>query len=336
MGDVEATKEMSQGVNQQPFGVSVVIVNYNTKDKLRQCLQALSNSNLEDVAGMEVIVVDNASSDNSPEMVGLEFPKVELVRNSKNVGFGSANNIGIRGALHELVLLLNSDAYVDSESIRTLVQVFDDPTVVAAGPKLLNPDGTLQESSCNRLTLWAVYCEQMYLEKIFPSSKLFSPYWNSRWHHETSETEQVMGACLMMRRGLELFDERFFLYCEDTELCKRLRRHGKILYVPESEVTHDLGSSSDSSRWRAIAFYNRGKELYFQIHHGKLQSFLCWWFNRSGAFLRAFMWTAAAVLSLNKVPSWGQKAALFWKVFSAPISGPPDPRSTQTLPRSAE
>ncbi|MBX3118818.1 MAG: glycosyltransferase [Fimbriimonadaceae bacterium] len=403
-----------------PLPVSVVIVSYNTRDKLRQCLYHLQEDQQSTGVGYEIIVVDNNSNDGSAGVVSEDFPEVRLIRNATNVGFGTANNIGIRAATRDLVLLLNSDAYVDSGAIQRLVEVFDplhtqekagglsssmtkqhsahsqaevtedsdpprdaiptvevfdplhtqekaggssssmtgqhsahsqaevtvdsdpppnDPSpganpVVAAGARLLNPDRTLQESSCNELTLWAVFCEQSYLEKLFPNSRLFSPYWNSRKHNGTAEVEQVMGACMMMRKGFEFFDERFFLYCEDTELCKRLRKQGKILYVPSAQVTHDLGSSSDASRWRAVAFYNRGKELYFEIHHGKTAAFMCWWLNRWGAFLRGLVWTLIAVLSLNKNPEWIERAKLFWKVLAAPKLGPPDPRSSRTPPHT--
>ncbi len=310
--------------------VSVVIVSYNTVNELRYCLNLLEADQWANEVGYEVIVVDNASIDGSREMVRKEYPGVKLILSPSNVGFGSANNLGIKAAMRNLVLLLNSDAYVHPGAIQTLVKVFDDPTVVAAGPKLLNTDGSLQESSCNGLTLWAVFCEQLYLEKLFPHSPFFSPYWNSRKHHETAEVEQVMGACLMMRKGLALFDERFFLYCEDTELCKRLRNEGRILYVPEAEVTHALGSSSDASRWKAVAFYNRGKELYFKIHHGPVASFVCWWLNRTGALIRLIVWLLASVATFGRRDAFKQRTLLFLAVLLAPINGPRDPRLDQT------
>src|SRR5690606_15979578 len=126
--------------------------------------------------------------------------------------------------------LLNSDAKPQPGAIRTLAQSFiTHPDAVACGGRLEFPDGRLQPSSCNRLTLWAVFCEQFFLEKLFSNSNFLSPYWNSAKLIEKStqshKVAQVMGACLMMRPG-ERFDERFFLYCEDTELCHRLQNHG--------------------------------------------------------------------------------------------------------------
>lgn len=298
--------------------VSVIVVSFNTLEKLRHCLSCIEPEH-------ETIVVDNASTDGSPEMVQAEFPDVKLIRNKQNRGFGAANNQGVDAASRELVLFLNSDAYAEPGAIDGLAAEFTGPAIVGAGGQLLNPDGTRQHSSANKLTLWAVFCEQLYLEKLFPSVPFFRPYWNSfLLGDKTSPTEQVMGACLMIRPR-ERFDERFFLYCEDTELCHRLRRHGKILYVPSARFTHDLGSSSAATRWVAIARYNRGKELYFRIHYGPFSMGVCWALDRLGALLRLLAWGTAFVATLGKRPRFNEQTATFWRVLTAPVAGPPRP-----------
>ncbi|MBS1716131.1 MAG: glycosyltransferase family 2 protein [Armatimonadetes bacterium] len=294
--------------------VTVIVVSYNTADKLERCLAAVGQDH-------PVIVVDNASSDGSVEMARMKFPWVRLIANEKNLGFGAANNQGLRECKTPLALLLNSDAYADPGAIDRLASVFQDEGVVAAGGRLLNPDRTLQQSSSNQLTLWAVFCEQTGLEKLFPTSKFWSPYWNSSSFSATGESYQVMGACLMMR-PVELFDERFFLYCEDTELCYRLRKHGKILYVPEATFIHDLGSSGSGARWRSVAWYNRGKELYFSIHHGAMASGCCWVMDRFGALLRVLI---SLPLMVVKPSSGVAKLKTFLAVLFAPISGPARP-----------
>jgi N-acetylglucosaminyl-diphospho-decaprenol L-rhamnosyltransferase len=300
--------------NAQP--VSVVIVSYNTCDLLRRCLQSLSEAD-------EIIVVDNASADGSAEMVLAEFPETRLIRNKRNIGFGAANNLGIGTAQHELVLLLNSDARATSGAVAALASVFEDPGVVAAGGKLTHPDGKLQESAANELTLWAVFCEQFYLEKLFPTSKWLSPYWVSRRLLKRSDqphpVAQVMGACLMMRKGADRFDERFFLYCEDTELCRRLQKHGRILYAPRSQFEHELGASSSGTRWQSVALYNRGKELYFEIHRGKVAASLCWGLNRAGSLLRFVVWGIAALVTLGTVGRFRRHAGLFFRTLFAPM-----------------
>jgi hypothetical protein len=264
-------------------------------------------------------VVDNASVDGSAEMVEREFPLVTLIRNAQNVGFGAANNQALAAASGELILYLNSDAYAHENAIDRLAEVFGDPTVIAAGGMLLNIDGTLQQSTANELTLWAVFCEQTLLEKFFPKHRLLSPYWNTARLLDTylPETPQVMGACLMTRRKDIRWDERYFLYCEDTDLCRRLRKFGRILYVADAIFTHELGTSS-KDRSLAIARYNRGKEIYFRIHHGRVSAGVCWMFNRAGALLRLVASGCAALFR----PSARTTARQWSKVLLAPISGP--------------
>jgi N-acetylglucosaminyl-diphospho-decaprenol L-rhamnosyltransferase len=298
--------------------VSVVVVSYNTRDKLQRCLRCIEPEH-------EIIVVDNASGDGSADMVAQQFPTAKLIRNRNNRGFGSANNQGMDIATRELILFLNSDAYAEPGAIDRLAKEIDSRDVVGAGGQLLNPDGSRQLSSANSLTLWAVICEQLYLEKVARNSAFLNPYWNSdRIGLKTTPVTQVMGACLMIRPR-ERFDERFFLYCEDTELCYRLRRHGKILYVPEAKFTHDLGSSSADTRWIAVARYNRGKELFFRLHHGPFSMGTCWLLDRLGALLRLGAWSCLYLFTGARNHERKQKVKMFWKVLTAPFSGPPRP-----------
>lgn len=191
--------------------VSVVVVSYNTSAALRKCLEAIESHH-------DVIVVDNGSTDGSPEMVQSDFPDVRLIQNTDNRGFGAANNQGMALAQKDLVLFLNSDCYAHPGAISRLALAFRDASVVAAGGMLLNPDGSLQDSIANRLTLWTVFLEQTFLGR--------KGYWRTQRALEEAgpgdaEVPQIMGACLMIR-PIERFDERIFLYCEDTELCARL------------------------------------------------------------------------------------------------------------------
>jgi len=293
--------------------VSVVVVNYNTKVELRRCIDSIDPV-------CEIIVVDNASQDGSVEMLR-EEPRIRLIESSENVGFGPGNNLGIAVASRPLVLLLNSDAWVTAGAIVELAKVFEDEQVVAAGGRLLNPDGTTQESCSNELNLWAVFCEQLWLEKLLRRSRVFSPYWMSSRLLSCGDgaqpVGQVMGACLMFR-PVERFDERFFLYCEDTELCYRLRQHGKILYAPGAKFYHELGVSSGQFRWRAVAMYNCGKELYFKIHRGGIPSLTCWLLDRTGAFLRLVCWLLATMGSIGTNEHTRSQVVTFWKVLTAP------------------
>ncbi|MBI1755848.1 MAG: glycosyltransferase family 2 protein [Fimbriimonas ginsengisoli] len=308
--------------------VSVVVVNHNTRAQLRRCLLSIEDRH-------EVIVVDNASTDGSAEMVRKEFPKAIVIENEENLGFGAANNIGMEQAQGELVLFLNSDAYAEQGAIDRLANGFTDASVVAAGGRLLNKDGSLQESSTNELTLWTVFCEQTYLERLFPTCPFLSPYWNSRRNARCGQVAQVMGACLMIV-PIERFDERFFLYCEDTELCKRLSAKGRILYVPTAHFYHELGSSSSAQRWRAVARYNRGKELYFRIHRGLVAAAACWVMDRFGALLRLVVWSLATAASLGLRKPWRERVGLFARVLTAPVAGPDARPGAKLTPGDAQ
>jgi N-acetylglucosaminyl-diphospho-decaprenol L-rhamnosyltransferase len=302
----------------QQSRISVVVVSYNTVDKLRRCLSCIEPEH-------EIIVVDNGSSDGSAAMVKAEFPRARLLENSGNVGFGAANNQGMELARRELVLFLNSDAYAEPGAISLLASAIDYETV-AVGGRLLNPDGSTQDSVANELSLWAVFCEQFYLEKLFKGSAFFSPYWITQRVLDRGNVAvpQVMGACLLSK-PIERFDERFFLYCEDTDLCKRLHKHGKIEFVPDARFVHELGSSSvGASRWLSVARYNRGKELYFSIHHGGLASLVCWALNRKGAFFRLLAYLLVSVPTLGRA---ADRVRLWWKVLTAPVRGPDRPPS---------
>jgi GT2 family glycosyltransferase len=249
----------------------------------------------------------------------------------------------------ELALFLNSDACATAGALRALVSVMDSsPDVVACGGMLVGPDGRLQESCASALTLWAVFCEQTLLEKVFPASPVLSPYWMSRRLLSTVggvsgsdgmtyagasqaasfDVEQVMGACLCVR-PVERFDERFFLYFEDTELCRRLRRHGRIVYVPSAVFRHELGASSEA-RWQAVARYNRGKELYFALHHDRFASFVCLVSDRMGALLRLVAWSLAAVVSLCSWAVARRRVGLFFRVLISPVAGPELPMDALT------
>lgn len=299
--------------------VTVIVVSYNTCESLRRCLASLEGQ------AAEVIVVDNASRDGSPAMVLEEFPWVRLARSSVNRGFGRANNIGLTLASYEACLLLNSDCVAESGAIDKLFQAYTgcSPDPVAAGGGLYHrapaSRENLQESAAGRLTLWAVLCEQLYLEKLFPGSRVLSPYWRSHraFDQEIAQVEQVMGACLMLNRR-HRFDERFFLYCEDTELCHRLRQEGPIIYVPGAAFYHELGASTSTRRWWAVAMYNRGKELFFSVHQGALAMMACWLLNRLGALIRLVVWLLVWLLTLGRRGSPG----LWVRVLFAPPVGP--------------
>lgn len=303
--------------------LTVIIVNYNTRDRLRTCLKELGTEH-------EVIVVDNASRDDSVQMTELEFPHVKIIKNIKNKGFGPGANQALDMMTGELALLINADCRPRGDSVRRLVEAMGEaPDAIAVGPRLVFPDGATQKSCAGNLTLWAVFCEQFGLDKVFPWTRLFSPYWETDRLMSTTgnvhEVDQVMGAAILFKPILK-FDPDYFLYCEDTDLCYRLGKVGLIYYVKDAVFEHELGASSRFFRWETIARYNRGKELFFDKHYGRPAKAVCILFNRLGALSRLLVWFLFTILSFGAWKKAWEKCGQWWKVLFVPRVGPALPR----------
>jgi hypothetical protein len=297
--------------------VSVIIVSYNTRELLRECIESILCEQGDGLA-VEVIVVDNASADGSAAMVAERFPQVRLIANPDNRGFGAACNQGLEVARGRYALILNADIRAQPGALQRLVGFMDaHPDAAICGGQLRYPDGRIQPSCARELTLWWVFCEQSMLAKLFPRTRLFGGYWRTHWDLRTTiETEQVMGACMMLRRPFPRFDEDYFLYCEDTDLCYRVRQAGgKNYYVHDAVFVHHLGASGEPQRAQMVIYYNRGKERYFRKFHGAWQARVCRWLNKGGALLRVLLGLAGVVLTLGRRAGFRRYAATFWQVW---------------------
>lgn len=291
--------------------LSVIVVAYKSRETIGRCLSSLP-------PGAEVIVIENPFGADDIEETSL--PRgIHYRRNERNVGFGRACNQGLHLATADYVLVLNPDAWADRpHDVQKLVDFLDhNSDAIAVGGRLVLPDGTVQLSCARELSLGRVFLEQTLLEKLIKG------YWIDT-SRETSaiKVSQVTGACFAMKRvdGHFLrFDDRFFLYCEDTELMKRLAPHGAIYHLPTAVFHHELGASSNRNRWFAVACYNRGKELCFDIHHGKPAQVLCFLLNRFGALLRLTMWSILTALTLGTVRRFRENAWTFARVLLAPL-----------------
>jgi GT2 family glycosyltransferase len=300
-----------------PPEVSVIIVSYNTRELLRECIESILCEQ-GDGLGVEVIVVDNASADGSAAMVAERFPQVRLIANPDNRGFGAACNQGLEVAQGRYALILNADIRAQPGALQRLVEFMDaHPDAAICGGQLRYPDGRIQPSCARDLTLWWVFCEQSMLAKLFPRTRLFGGYWRTHWDLRTTiETEQVMGACMMLRRPFPRFDEDYFLYCEDTDLCYRVRQAGgKIYYVHDAVFVHHLGASGEPQRAQMVIYYNCGKERYFRKFHGAWQARVCRWLNKGGALLRVLLGLGGVMLTLGRHAGFRRYAATFWQVW---------------------
>ena len=241
--------------------LSVIIVNYNVKYFLEQCLYSVRAA----VTGMdaEVFVVDNNSTDGSVEYLRPKFPEVVFIENKDNPGFAKANNQAIRQCTGEYVLLLNPDTVVGEESLRSLCfQMDEDPEIGAIGVKMLNGHGVfLPESKRAFPSPWVSFCKIFGLSKLFPNSPAFAryslPYLDKE---QTHKVEVLAGAFMLLRHEaldkVGLLDESFFMYGEDIDLSYRIVLGGyKNLYVPE-RILHYKGESTKHGDLRYIrAFY---------------------------------------------------------------------------------
>lgn len=257
--------------------LSIVIVNWNVRDLLRDCLKSVYAAWRADRDALEVIVVDNASNDGSSAMIRAEFPRVVLIENWDNVGFTVGNNQAIEQALGRYVMLLNPDTEVLDDAPGSMVRYMDDhPHVGVVAPKLLDPDGTVQPSRRRFPTLATAFLESTVLQQWWPDNKVLRAYYMcDTSDDETQDIDWGVGACLTVRRQITeqvgLLDETFFMYSEEMDWCYRIKQAGwRIVYLPAAEVIHYGGQSSKQVIAAQHIHFQRSKIRFFRKHWGAL------------------------------------------------------------------
>lgn len=255
--------------------VSVVIVSWNTRNLLERCLISVYRSRLAS-AELEVLVVDNGSSDGSPEMVAERFPETLLITSSRNLGFARANNLAMQQATGDYLLLLNSDAELLGDALQRLVQCADrHPAVAVVGPQLLNPDGTVQSSRRGFPTITTAFLESTVLQRWLPRHRALQRYYLlHRGDQEMQEVDWLVGACLLVRRTAVQeagsLDEDYFMYSEELDWCRRFAEAGwRSLYCPEARVIHYGGQSSEQDLFHRHVRFQYSKCRYFEKYHGR-------------------------------------------------------------------
>lgn len=250
--------------------VSIVIVSWNTRDLLRGCLRSLEEHSGD--LRTEVLVVDNGSSDGSPEMVRNEFSAVRLVRNESNRGFARAANQGMREANGRHSLLLNPDTRMLPDALWKMVAFLDeDAKAAVCGPQLVFEDGRPQNSVAPFPTLATELLNKSLLRLLFP--RRFPQ--KEVGGREPREVESVIGAAMMVKaaaaREVGLLDEEYFLFLEETDWCLRFRKAGwKVYQFPAVRVVHFQGKSAKRAHAGARIEYSRSRYVYFRKHHGPL------------------------------------------------------------------
>jgi GT2 family glycosyltransferase len=280
--------------------VGIVIVNWNTRDLLRGCLRSLAAS--EPSVKRRVVVVDNASSDNSAAMVRTEFPEVTVLENAQNIGYAAANNLGLRQLgfgqpcapdAPRYALLLNPDTELPPDALRAMIARLDaDPKIGAGGPRLVLPNGKL-DLACRRsfptpeVAMWRM----LGLSKLFPKSRLFGRY-NLTYLDEHLETEVdcVVGAFMMVRREaiarVGLLDEAFWMYGEDIDWAYRIKQDGwKILYYPKVTVLHIKRAASRLNPRTRLEF-QRASLIFYYKHYARQTPRLMHWAVLAGLLIK--------------------------------------------------
>lgn len=254
------------------FSYPILIVNFNGGEHLAHCLDSIAAQ----APNADVLIVDNDSSDDSERAVGAQHSRVTLRRNSVNLGFARAVNQGVAATRGDLILVLNPDCRLLPAAVETLVtEIRSHPDCGIAAPQVLNDNGTIQGNARgdpNMLT--GLFGRTTFLTHVFPGSRVArrnvqldaaAPGTVSR------DVDWVSGACMLIRRdafeAVRGFDERYFLYWEDADLCRRLRARGyTIRYVPGARVAHSVGRSSRFARALAIRAFHRSAYIYYATH----------------------------------------------------------------------
>jgi len=251
--------------------VSVIIVNWNTKELLRDCL-----SSVYEHAGdidYEIIVIDNASIDGSAEMVKNDFQQVILMENSDNRGFATANNQGMAVAKGRYMLLLNSDTVVLDNAIANIVNFADEnPQIAVTGCRVLNPDRTLQRTCFMFPSVLNMLLSSTYLYKLFPKNRFFGREQMTWWNrNDVRQVDVVTGCFMLVRREaidqVGMMDEQFFMYGEETDWCYRFREKGwKVMFAPVGQIIH-FGGQSTAQKPVAMIVQLRLSILKFMKKH---------------------------------------------------------------------
>jgi len=286
--------------------ISAVIVHYRTPAETLRAARSLADSAPE----VDIVVIDNASGDGIGETLAREVPRARVMAEPENRGYGAACNRGAAETSGAYVLFLNSDAFVRPGAVRALLSALErDPRAAVVGPRLVNPDGSLQPSISRLPTPWRIFCESSGLAALTGGRGVFRGHTKTREDHERAqEVESLMGAALLVRRTafekIGGFDEEFFFYAEESDLFARLRHaEWRILYEPGASVVHLGGASGGDALFGQL---HASLRRYVGKHHGP----------RAAQFAGAVLWLGAAVrylLALLTPGAAGQRRRLRYR-----------------------
>jgi len=264
--------------------LTISIVSWNVKDLLNACLKSIFE-NAKNIS-FEVYVSDNASSDGSVDMVKNLFPQVKVIANKTNLGYPIANNQIIRKAEGRYIILLNPDTVITPGSLETLVKFMDEHQDAGSiGPRLEYPDGSDQPSCRSFPTLETELYRALFLDQIFPKSRIFGKYMMSYWkHNDTREVDQLMGAAMLVRKEvidqIGLMDENIIFWFDEVDWCKRIKdSKWKIYFTEKAKIYHYKNKAF--GQWKSLKkiingarIWRRSRFYYFKKHFGILSAIL--------------------------------------------------------------
>lgn len=272
--------------------LSVCIVNWNTRQDLEQAIKSVLES--DPGLGLQVVVLDNASSDGSPGMVRERFPGVELIESTENLGFARGYNRAAAKAEGRHILMLNPDTVVRPGALRKLVDFLDSrQDAGAAGPRLLNGDGTLQYSCRHFPRPLAAILRNTLIGRLTPGNQATRDYLMADWDHgSVRQVDWVSGAAICIRAetwsAVGGFDEGYFMYAEDIDWCLRAHQAGwGIYYVPESVIVHRIGRSSDQRPLAMVVEFHRSMARFYRKHYAQQWPWCLSWLPVVGIWSRA-------------------------------------------------
>jgi len=302
--------------------LSIIIVSYNTRKLLLECLNSIYTDYSNSEA--EIWVVDNESKDGSLEAVCKQFPQVNLIHNLENIGFVRANNQALRRASGEVCIILNPDTIIQPGAFQILNAAFEhNPNAGMIAPQLLNTDGSIQPSYGHFSSLWTEFFFQFFLFKFLPSPFPLGRkvhFLQQNEYQRAHEVPWATGACLAVRReAVEkagLLDESIFMYGEDMEWAWRFRQNGyKVFYNPAAKVVHlaQRSSKMDFTRW--ITNYSLGQLRFIQNHRSSWSTRIASLLMMAGSSLRLLIWSLIRILGNKKTDEAESRLAGYKKVF---------------------
>jgi GT2 family glycosyltransferase len=251
--------------------VTIVVVSYNSSAWLPACLESVAAARFD--GELQVVVVDNASSDGSVELLSRRFPWVKLLANDANIGYARAVNQGWRAGGGDFLLVLNPDIVMQPDALQILHDhLRDHPDVGLVAPRLRNPDGSIQYSCRRHYTAATYLLRRTPLRALFPDHPVVRRHLMEDWDHdEIREVDWVLGAAMMLPRaalGDTVMDERYFMYFEDVDLCVRLQREGwKVVYHPRAEMLHHYRRASADGIWNRKKLEHLKSWVKFNLKH---------------------------------------------------------------------